>query len=86
MKCRIFHLIAPRINAAGRINHAKKAVELLIENEYNKLKQKALDIENNNNLRKNLDRDITNEALEMLDNTKKTNIIYKKGWHKELLE
>ena len=74
--------IAPRINAAGRINHAKKAVELLIENEYSKLKQKAVDIENNNNLRKNLDRDITSEALEMLDNTKKTNIVYKKGWHK----
>ena len=74
--------IAPRINAAGRINHAKKAVEILIENDYSKLKQKAVDIENNNNLRKNLDRDITNEALEMLDNTKKTNIVYKKGWHK----
>ena len=74
--------IAPRINAAGRINHAKKAVEILIENEYSKLKQKAVDIENNNILRKNLDRDITNEALEMLDNTKKTNIVYKKGWHK----
>ena len=74
--------IAPRINAAGRINHAKKAVEILIENEYSKLKQKAVDIENNNNLRKNLDRDITSEALEMLDNTKKTNIVYKKGWHK----
>ena len=74
--------IAPRINAAGRINHAKKAVEILIENEYSKLKQKAVDIEKNNNLRKNLDRYITSEALEMLDNTKKTNIVYKKGWHK----
>ena len=74
--------IAPRINAAGRINHAKKAVEILIENEYSELKQKAVDIENNNILRKNLDRDITSEALEMLDNTKKTNIVYKKGWHK----
>ena len=56
------------------INHAKKAVEILIENEYSKLKQKAVEIENNNNLRKNLDRDITSEALEMLDNTKKTNM------------
>lgn len=74
--------IAPRINAAGRINHAKKAVEILIENDYSKLKQKAVDIENNNNLRKNLDRDITSEALEMLDYTKKTNVVYKKGWHK----
>ena len=37
--------IAPRINAAGRIEHAKKAVEILVEDDYEKAKNLAVSIE-----------------------------------------
>ena len=51
--------IAPRINAAGRIDHAKKAVELLIETDYQLALELAQLIEANNKTRKELDASIT---------------------------
>ncbi len=74
--------IAPRINAAGRIEHAKKAVEVLIEKDYDKAKAFADKIEENNIRRKELDRDITIEALKMIDTTKKSTVVYSEDWHK----
>ena len=67
--------IAPRINAAGRIDHAKKAVEILVEEDYNKARLFAEAIEANNNKRKDLDQVITKEALEMINRNKKSIII-----------
>ena len=74
--------IAPRINAAGRIQHAKKAVEILIEKNYDKIKLLAEGIEENNNKRKGLDKSITKEALQMIDTTKKSTVVYNGSWHK----
>ena len=74
--------IAPRINAAGRIEHGKRAVQLLIETNESKAKDFAEGIENHNTERKELDQNITNEALEMIDDSKKSTVVYSSDWHK----
>ena len=77
--------IAPRINAAGRIGHAKKAVELLVEQDFDKAKVFASQIEKNNKERKELDQRITNEALRMIDENKKSTVVFSKKWHKGIV-
>ena len=74
--------IAPRINAAGRIEHAKKAVEILVEQDLDRAKKLASFIEENNVNRRNLDQNITKEALEMIDENKKSTVVFSKNWHK----
>ena len=74
--------IAPRINAAGRIEHGKRAVQLLIETNESKAKEFAEGIENHNKERKELDQNITKEALEMIDDSKKSTVVYSSDWHK----
>ena len=74
--------VAPRINAAGRIEHAKKAVEILVETDYAKAKLFADKIEGNNTTRKGLDKSITMEALEMIDVKKKSTVVHSEHWHK----
>ena len=74
--------IAPRINAAGRIEHAKKAVEILVEQDYDRAKLFADGIEENNKTRKDLDQSITKQALEMVDETKKSTVVFSQKWHK----
>ncbi len=79
--------IAPRINAAGRIEHGKKAVELLIaETEINAFDIGKL-INVNNNTRKDLDKQITAEALEIIETNEaikngNSTVLYKPDWHK----
>ena len=74
--------VAPRINAAGRIEHAKKAVEILVETDFTKAKLFADKIEENNITRRSLDQSITKEALEMIDQKKKSTVVHSKNWHK----
>ena len=74
--------VAPRINAAGRIEHARKAVEILVETDYGKAKLFANKIEENNTTRKNLDKSITKKALDMVDVKKKSTVVYSENWHK----
>ena len=74
--------IAPRINAAGRINHGKLAVEILVENNLEKAREFSEGIENHNIERKELDQNITKEALEMIDENKKSTVVHSKSWHK----
>ena len=74
--------IAPRINAAGRIDHAKKAVEILVETDYVKVKSFADVIEENNKTRRTLDQNITKEALGMIDVNKKSTVVFSQNWHK----
>jgi single-stranded-DNA-specific exonuclease len=74
--------VAPRINAAGRIDHAKKAVDILVETDYAKAKLFADKIEENNTTRKGLDKSITMEALEMIDLKKKSTVVHSEHWHK----
>jgi len=77
--------ISPRINAAGRIAHAKKAVEILVEEEYTNAKIFAAEIELNNNSRKDLEQQITKEALKMIDENKKSTVVFSKNWHKGVI-
>ena len=74
--------IAPRINAAGRIDHGKRAVQIMVETDESKAKGFAESIENHNIERKDLDKSITIEALKMINNSKKSTIVYSKEWHK----
>lgn len=79
--------IAPRINAAGRIAHAHKAVELLLENSQDQAKTFAKAIDKYNTERRSLDKDITAQALSMLE--KETNIwttvVFNHSWHKGVI-
>jgi len=74
--------IAPRINAAGRIEHGKIAVQILVESDIDKARELAEGIENHNKERKELDQNITKEALEMVDENKLSNVVYSSDWHK----
>jgi len=74
--------IAPRINAAGRIDQAKKAVELLIEQDYIKANLFVKAIEKDNETRKKLEKKITMEASTIVDKNKKSIVVYSNKWHK----
>ncbi len=80
-------IVAPRINAAGRMDDAKKAVQLFIETDYNKALEYAGILHNDNTERKEADTSITDEALFLIENdldskTRKTTVVYKEHWHK----
>ena len=80
-------IIGPRINAAGRIAHGSEAVTLLIEEDYDRAIEKTKKVQENNTNRKTLDKDITEEAFAMIDNSevliqKKTTVLYQEHWHK----
>lgn len=77
--------IAPRINAAGRLRSGKYAVELMISNNRTEIEQLAAEINTDNTERKELDKGITEEALEMLETYPKnrtTNVVFNPNWHK----
>lgn len=79
--------IGPRINAAGRMESGSLAVELLLSKDDATATECANQINNFNNERKNIDRDITLQAREMVQQGKcvvNDNIIvvYDPSWHK----
>ena len=74
--------IAPRINAAGRLEHGKIAVELLIEKNFEKARVVAEKIEKINFERRGIDQFITKEALEMIDENKNSTVVFSENWHK----
>ena len=76
--------LAPRINAAGRMDDAKNAVRLLIGDSTFHHAEK---LQKNNEDRKMVDSDMTQQALEMLRNnpelqSKKTTVLFNPSWHK----
>lgn len=80
-------LIAPRINAAGRIFSGKRAVEVLLTKNAEDAKSVAAEIEKYNQERKGLDRNITQEALDIIERDvfyqeSFTTVVKKQGWHK----
>ncbi len=79
--------IAPRINAAGRIAHAHKAVELLLEGDQTKAKAFAKAINDYNTERRSLDQNITKHALEILENEAHiwTSVVSHHSWHKGVI-
>ncbi len=81
--------IAPRINAAGRMQHGNAAVALLSETDFNKALDFARAIDHYNSERKELDRQITKEALLQVEKNqeqeKYTTVVYDKSWHKGVI-
>ena len=77
--------IAPLINAAGRISHAKNAVKLLIENDSNHIKKYTEVLYHNNNERRMIEKKILEEALKKLNKDTLTNVVSSKKWHKGVI-
>ncbi|MEM9528392.1 MAG: DHH family phosphoesterase, partial [Bacteroidota bacterium] len=82
----VVFIIAPRINAAGRIKHGQHAVNLLMEGDLETAQTFASEIEAYNTDRRSLDQEITEEALEQIRNNKEeegfTSVVYSENWHK----
>lgn len=82
--------IGPRINAAGRIEHAKDAVKLLISKSLAEAEAYSTTVDDQNTLRKGFDLKITEEALHILDNDeilkqRKSTVLFKADWHKGVI-
>ncbi|WP_010519551.1 single-stranded-DNA-specific exonuclease RecJ [Croceivirga radicis] len=85
----VVFVIAPRINAAGRMEHGQHAVNLLVETNYAQAENFAKEIEEFNTDRKGLDRTITQEALQQIvankEEEKYTSVVYQEDWHKGVI-
>ncbi|MBS0029414.1 single-stranded-DNA-specific exonuclease RecJ [Chitinophaga sp. 22321] len=80
-------VIAPRVNAAGRMDDARKAVNLFIENDVEKAAAIAAVLHADNFDRKEIDSTITQEAIVLLQNDadiakRKSTVLYQAHWHK----
>ncbi len=79
-------VIAPRVNAAGRMDDAKKAVQLFIEKDPTKALEFAEMLHSDNTDRREADTNITEEALSLLRNdslvSRKTTVVFQEHWHK----
>ncbi len=80
-------MIAPRINAAGRMDDARKAVQMFISDDSRQALHYAEMLNSDNSERKEADQSITVEALQLIsDNTewinKKSTVVYQPHWHK----
>ena len=79
--------IAPRINAAGRMKHAKAAVELLLAQDETTATDLATQLNKNNSQRRGLDADMTQQALAMIGQDDKliqakSTVLFDASWHK----
>ncbi|QBZ96933.1 single-stranded-DNA-specific exonuclease RecJ [Flavobacterium sangjuense] len=85
----VVFIIAPRINAAGRIKHGNAAVSLLTEYDLDQAGQFAAEIEQHNTDRKDLDKQITIEALDQIEINEETDrfttVVYDENWHKGVI-
>lgn len=86
----IIFKIGPRINASGRMQNGKEAVELLVEKDYQMALERAGKINLYNEARKDLDKQMTEEAVEQVKNLpgldqRRSIVIYNKAWHKGVI-
>lgn len=85
----VVFIVAPRINAAGRMQHGDYAVALLTETNFNQAKQYAEEIEAFNTDRREADQQITEEALQQIkahnEEERFTTVVYHKEWHKGVI-
>jgi single-stranded-DNA-specific exonuclease len=81
--------VAPRLNAAGRMEHGQMAVRLLTERDARLAQEQATVIESLNEERRGMDRQITEEALELIREHREENrmstVVYKQDWHKGVI-
>src|SRR4029079_4598495 len=83
----VVFIIAPRVNAAGRMDDARKAVMMFVENDFNKALEYAEMLQSDNVDRKEADTSITEEAFAMIDAddiliNRKSTVVFKTHWHK----
>ena len=85
----VVFIIAPRINAAGRIKHGNHAVELLSEFDFEQAQQFASEIEKYNADRKELDKQITKEAFLQIEKNQEqkrfSTVVFQEDWHKGVI-
>ncbi len=85
----VIFMIAPRINAAGRMNHGSQAVELLVENDASRARKICSQIEQNNTERRSVESKITQEALDQIIHLKEekaaSTVVYDEHWHKGVI-
>ncbi|MCS5490777.1 single-stranded-DNA-specific exonuclease RecJ [Algoriphagus limi] len=82
--------IGPRINASGRLEHAKASVELLISTDLDEALERAKVVDEVNATRRNFDENITKEAFEMIaareqEQVWNTTVLFKEDWHKGVI-
>ena len=83
--------IGPRINASGRMQSGIEAVDLLVSRDLHDAYEKGKDIDQYNRDRKELDKQITEEANHLIENNveivngKRSIVIYNKNWHKGII-
>jgi len=83
----VVFIIAPRINAAGRIASGKRAVELLISDDFDKALEFSAEISKYNTERRDLDKSVTESALEILETddfytNSRSTVVFNSDWHK----
>lgn len=86
----IIFKIGPRINASGRMQNGREAVELLVEKDYAAALEKAGRINLYNEARKDLDKQTTEQAVEQARNLpgleeRRSIVIYNEEWHKGVI-
>ncbi|MCM5662211.1 single-stranded-DNA-specific exonuclease RecJ [Galbibacter mesophilus] len=85
----VVFVVAPRINAAGRMKHGLHAVQLLTEKDINIAVLFAEEIEDFNADRKSKDQEITKEALLQIEENKEeknfTSVVFNESWHKGVI-
>ena len=82
--------IGPRINAAGRMNHATTSVALLLAEDEEKAVSLAATVNDQNDTRRDFDNAITEEAIEMISSNDewrnaKSTVLFKENWHKGVI-
>ncbi|MFN5333156.1 MAG: single-stranded-DNA-specific exonuclease RecJ [Bacteroidota bacterium] len=82
--------IGPRINASGRLEHAKASVQLLISSNLDEAIERAKLVDEVNATRRNFDENITKEAFEMLalreaESSWNSTVLFKEDWHKGVI-
>lgn len=80
-------IIAPRVNAAGRMDDARKAVQMFIADTYEEAMHWAEQLNEDNTSRKEADSNITEEALALIEGDevmlkRKSTVLYQPHWHK----
>lgn len=85
----VVFIIAPRINAAGRMKHGNHAVSLLTESDFSEAASIAEEIDQYNIDRKETDKQITVEALDQIELNNEqdriTTVVYDPNWHKGVI-
>ncbi|MEW4922183.1 single-stranded-DNA-specific exonuclease RecJ [Algibacter sp. 2305UL17-15] len=85
----VVFIVAPRINAAGRMKHGNFAVALLSDEDHELAKKHASDIDSYNLERREIDKEITVAALQQIEENNEqerlTTVVYHEEWHKGVI-